>query len=360
MRLVEFFNEAQEVELKNPGTLQKVLDAFLSSMAERDSLTPELQAAEARCAVLRSRLDQSKEAGVDKFGKSPGLYGKMTLDSDDMRAVAAALKSVGTPEDAQKLKADLQGMRVEGISAKGAEGLGGHGEGFEVQNQGVTRRFPGEGPGVNGGRTQPQQFDSYDQPQYDPKNEEFMGVRDQDSFDKQDPHQGSQEAGPIAAHEGKEIDDMKRSVSKMKHAVGRASSKLKKSSEKEHEEHPWTTRAQATRIARDHERADKNEGVFRLVEFYALDEGRTYKISIEGNGQGNLTLSGESEMLAAGSADEVVGALIEREPRSAPFRNTLLQAYDAAVKNGTDLIFDPYGSAANAGFPVYEVDKEED
>ena len=40
-----------------------------------------------------------------------------------------------------------------GLSANGSMGLGGHGEGFEQQNQGVTRRQPGEGPKVNGGRT---------------------------------------------------------------------------------------------------------------------------------------------------------------------------------------------------------------
>jgi hypothetical protein len=54
----------------------------------------------------------------------------------------------------------------EGLSANGAEGLGGHGEGFEVANQGVTRRSPGEGAKVNGGRAQSQEMDATDQPQY--------------------------------------------------------------------------------------------------------------------------------------------------------------------------------------------------
>lgn len=44
------------------------------------------------------------------------------------------------------------------------EGAEGRAEGFEVQNGGVVRRAPGEGP--DGGRAQSQQFDSYDQPQY--------------------------------------------------------------------------------------------------------------------------------------------------------------------------------------------------
>lgn len=56
-----------------------------------------------------------------------------------------------------------------GLSGNGSEGLGGHAEGFEQQNQGITRRAPGEGPKVSGGRSQPQQMDTYDQPQF--KNE---------------------------------------------------------------------------------------------------------------------------------------------------------------------------------------------
>jgi hypothetical protein len=55
----------------------------------------------------------------------------------------------------------------EGLSVNGSEGLGGRGEGFEIANQGVTRRNPGEGPKVNGGRTQSQEMDSMDQPQYE-------------------------------------------------------------------------------------------------------------------------------------------------------------------------------------------------
>ena len=62
---------------------------------------------------------------------------------------------------------DLTRRRVEeGISGNGFEGLGGHGEGFEIANQGVTRRWPGEGPKVNGGRSQSQELDATDQPQY--------------------------------------------------------------------------------------------------------------------------------------------------------------------------------------------------
>lgn len=94
-----------------------------------------------------------------------------------------------------------------GLSQNGAEGLGGAAQGFEIQGQGVTRRAPGEGPKVDGGRAQPQELDSYDQPQY----------------------------------EG-----------------------LEKASEEEHEEHPWMTKKQAKRVAQDHMRLGKMTEVFRI------------------------------------------------------------------------------------------------
>jgi hypothetical protein len=165
MRLLEFFNEAQ-VELKSPTTLQKVLDEFLSFTASADQLPPELEAAEMRISVIRSRLEQSNLPGMTKAGKSPGKFGTIPLDDEDMRAIAFAVKTVATSQDAMKLQQDLGGMPNEGLSVNGAEGLGGHGDGFEIQNQGVTRRSPGEGPKVNGGRSQLRTMDSYDQPQY--------------------------------------------------------------------------------------------------------------------------------------------------------------------------------------------------
>ena len=58
------------------------------------------------------------------------------------------------------------GPEDEGISANGAEGLGGHGDGFEVQNQGVTRRAPGEAPKADGGRPQAQEMDPVHRPEY--------------------------------------------------------------------------------------------------------------------------------------------------------------------------------------------------
>lgn len=55
-----------------------------------------------------------------------------------------------------------------GLSVNGSSGLGGIGaQGFEVQNQGIMKRRPGEGAKDNGGRTQSQEMDSYDQPQYE-------------------------------------------------------------------------------------------------------------------------------------------------------------------------------------------------
>ena len=414
MRLLEFFNEAQEVELRSPGTLQKVLDAFLSFTAKHDELGPELQAAEARCAVLRSRLDQSKETGLGKHGMSSGQYGKLALDAEDMRSVAVALKTVGEPEDAQKLKDDLQGMRMEEISSSGFEGLGGHGEGFEVQNQGVTRRSPGEGPKVNGGRMQPQQFDSYDQPQF--KNEEmpaeemddfidtmgglddipappmkpvfdptrtsgtsgydftqdhekiaqgvnmankkmgikeFMGVRDAESFDSQDPHQGTQEAGPIAQHES--VGGMRAAVDRMSKRVDPTGmkdiqhrmSKLKKSSEKEKQEHPWASKKQATQIAQDHMKL--GEGVYRLTEFYV--------ISPEGNGVGNVKKDDEPEPIAAGGADELSAVVVQNEPEVPDLHNAISQAFDQAVKDGSEVVFDPDEMTIRL---VKKDDKEED
>ena len=167
MKLLEFFNEAQEVELRSPGTLQKVLDSFLSQLADRDDLDPQLQDAEKRTAIIRSRLDQSKDAGMGKYGPTSGQYGKLVLEPEDMNAIALALKMAGEPGDAMKLKDDLKGMNIQEISGNGFEGnYGGDAEGFEVQNQGVTRRRPGEGPSANGGRVQPQEMDSYDQPQF--------------------------------------------------------------------------------------------------------------------------------------------------------------------------------------------------
>lgn len=76
----------------------------------------------------------------------------------------------------------------EGLSVNGAEGLGGHGAGFEQQNQGVTRRAPGEGAAVNGGRSQSQEMDSFDQPQFGPQDENEMpwgGMQDAGGWERQ-------------------------------------------------------------------------------------------------------------------------------------------------------------------------------
>ena len=60
-----------------------------------------------------------------------------------------------------------------GVSVNGSEGTGGHAQGFDIVNGGVTRRRPGEGPKVNGGRSQSQEMDSMDQPQYEGPEERF-------------------------------------------------------------------------------------------------------------------------------------------------------------------------------------------
>lgn len=81
------------------------------------------------------------------------------------------------------MKLDHLRHLLEGLSANGSMGLGGSAEGFEKQNQGVTRRRPGEGPKANGGRSQSQEMDSFDQPQFN--NEDFMGIRRSDTIETQ-------------------------------------------------------------------------------------------------------------------------------------------------------------------------------
>jgi len=83
----------------------------------------------------------------------------------------------------------------ESMMDKGAA-VGGDGDGFEVQNKGVLRRAPGEGP--DGGRDQSQEMDSYDQPQY---NESWNGLNDPQGFENQ-VHQGLTNAGMAITDEG--------------------------------------------------------------------------------------------------------------------------------------------------------------
>ena len=150
-----------------------------------------------------------------------------------------------------------------GLSGNGSEGLGGRGEGFEVQNQGVTRRAPGEGPKVNGGRPQSQEVDSMDQPQYE-QEMPWLGSKDPEGWDRQI---ATEDVTPSMT----EMFGVGESaVHSMKHAVGKMEwtrDRLKKSSEKEKREHPWATDAQAMQIAKDHEREGKNEGIKRVFLF---------------------------------------------------------------------------------------------
>lgn len=125
-----------------------------------------------------------------------------------------------------------------GVSVNGSEGLGGHGEGFEQQNDGQVRRNPGEGPKVNGGSNS-------NRPVH-----EFMGVRDSDVLDSQDPFRECR-----MSHNSDGINE-------------RGESELQKQSEKEKEEHPWASMKIARRIARDHMKENK----MTLKEFFNIRE----------------------------------------------------------------------------------------
>jgi len=158
---------------------------------------------------------------------------------------------------------------AEGVSVNGSEGLGGHAEGFEQQNGGVTRRAPGEGPKVNGGRSQSQEMDSYDQPQYEGQEMPNFGTQDPEGWDRQvATGTNSRDQGVRDDVSIKEMFGMDESgLGGMRAATDRVSSKvdptgmkdvahrmdkLKKSSEKEKSEHPWASKKQATQIAKDH------------------------------------------------------------------------------------------------------------
>jgi hypothetical protein len=118
-------------------------------------------------------------AGYTDPGFGTGLYGRSEVDPEArlLHQVPPTSRSSKTfrrseePVSPEEYAARLDMLKrkfskSEGISANGFEGLGGHGEGFETQNQGVTRRRPGEGPKANGGRPQSQEMDATDQPQY--------------------------------------------------------------------------------------------------------------------------------------------------------------------------------------------------
>lgn len=218
----------------------------------------------------------------------------------------------------------------EGLSVNGSMGLGGiAADGFEIQNQGVTKRRPGEGAKDNGGRSQSQEMDSYDQPQYEarevkpgffvyrPGEEEppiepdereyhrprhepekpevsdtamelypdlFRGYKKKSgekvwtALDAKDPRYGPSGQVPqlqrVRPPQSKDIEgydftlDNPRIIQMLggekkqewpeeldldlDEAMG-----IEKASEKEHEEHPWLTKKQAVRIAKDHEKEGK-------------------------------------------------------------------------------------------------------
>jgi hypothetical protein len=101
-------------------------------------------------------VDEALSLGKD-------LLGRTVIENDDERTMLGP-KDAG--EEFRGAHVDDFGMEDEGISANGSEGLGGHGDGFDIQGQGVTRRSPGEGPKADGGRSQAQEMDPVDQPQY--------------------------------------------------------------------------------------------------------------------------------------------------------------------------------------------------
>lgn len=148
----------------------------------------------------------------------------------------------------------------EGVSVNGSEGLGGHAQGFDIQNGGVTRRAPGEGPKVNGGRAQSQEMDSYDQPQYIDEEMPWMGANDPQGWDQQIAT-GNTSGGTPVTDENFDLAEMfgmdEAQVKHMKKAIAdmeRTRDQLRKSSEKEKKEHPWATKKQAMQIAKDHEK----------------------------------------------------------------------------------------------------------
>jgi hypothetical protein len=180
--MAQRIDEETKIELQNPGTLQKVMDEFLSFAGQSDGLPGEVEEAEAQVAIARSRLDQSKQTG----GSNPGHYGSISVDPLQAQAMLLAIRTIGTQQDVSALQPDITRLKMvqEGLSGRGSEPTAKAAQGFEIQNQGVTRRRPGEGPSVNGGRAQSQEMDSFDQPQY--AAEAYDWKRDHDSFETQE------------------------------------------------------------------------------------------------------------------------------------------------------------------------------
>lgn len=245
-------NEETRVQLQSPGTLQKVMDEFLSFTGNSSGLPAEVEEAESQVAIVRARLGQSQD---DETGS--GQYGVIDLNQHEAQSVLLAIQTVGTQQDTSGLSSDISRLKMvrEGISGRGSEPTAKGAEGWEVQNQGVTRRAPGEGPSVNGGRTQSQEMDSYDQPQY----EAYDWKRDHDSFDVQDTRIGSQEVGEVTEDKGADMEWIEHGRTLKK--AGLTTKQAKKAS---------------SGIAADHRKEDpnyyKNESTITLKEFFSFEE----------------------------------------------------------------------------------------
>ncbi len=479
MQLAEFFSEEREVELRSPGTLLKVLDDYLSRPVRGSGE----EAVRRRLAGLRTRLEQSQDAG-----SGGQRYGKIQFEPEDSLALAIAVRDVATPEEAAKLQADLGQLRAEGVSGVGSEPTAGPAGGFEVQNQGVVRRRPGEGPKVNGGRSQSQEMDSYDQPQYtneadidtsrflpwigmrdtssgigasdkeiglldvkrispdayeavlamddplqdpnfdvydlkfytragelrlsDPRHpgndlfwnawsgdwteeelrgdiepgvsavkrlgfpwkkdpvkeqlepegerafyEEYMGVKEPEGFEKQDPSVGSNEAGPSMAEVF--VDEGDDDFTFWRPGEGpppippeeRPASLPPAEPEGEYMPIPSKT---SRELYPDLWKKRQGEGIVRLVEFYGILEARAkfYTLEPESNGGGRLLAwEGDEieapEPLAAGGIDELLAALYKEAPRALALAAELERAYERAVSDGEAVRFDPRQNAVD-------------
>ncbi len=287
---------------------------------------------------------------------------------------------LGPKEAAEEFKGghvnDVGEETDEGLSQNGSEGLGGHGDGFEIQGQGVTRRAPGEAPKADGGRPQSQEMDSYDQPQYvegledEPAfYESWNGLKDPEGFENQE-HRGLTSGGTDITDErlderspgwrkldGEWVPGMFDEGVSLREMFEAEDRELKKSSEKEKREHPWASEKQATQIARDHMGLGE-QSMATLKEFFVLNEGRSvyYTLEPEANGMGRLLQWEEVkyagspeaeeaeddvsyEVIARGDVEQLLAKLAQAEPGAAEVADEIRQSWDEAIDAGGEAVW---------------------